>query len=313
MSIHGLWSRVLYLGLGVLLIAAPLARAQVPPLPPETELTHLAVSPGGRVVAFYPEGWALTLNEAGFSLVAPDLGPSGVVQLDFRIQPGTFDPALPWPDWLMTLADVPAGSVFTPVNYGNAEGWIAQGAGWQSPQTFEGLALLPLNPAEWVTIHIAFPETDLPRVAPVITAVLENLVLLPGVVEDGRGLRVNLPLDWRIAPGESLLLAAASEDDLARRLAGQFSNLSVSFRQTERKTLREPGLQEEVLAFQINENPAFALLSIDPLRGTGLLEVEQQIGPGQVAVMQALAANPETLQENLPLLLSLAASMRTVT
>lgn len=301
---NGRWNKALLLLVG-LLVALPAGAAQ-----PESDLpalNNVSADATGMVAFFYPAGWLVEPGDEQLQIQADSDSP---LTITVEVVPTSGQTVDDLPDWMIAEADVPDTAFFSPVTYSGFDGWIAQGEGLFEPEIFTAVAVVQVTPQQSVLIRTDFPAEDMVANAPLITAMLEKMVILPGEVTTATQ-TVHLPLNWQYTETESGLFAGIREADLIERVNGGLNTPSITLNLSR---VGEDGFeipqrnQRETMDFLVNEQPAQVILQRDAT--TSELFITSLSDDPAPFILHASAIDPRLLVDNLSLFQAIFSTIR---
>lgn len=288
----GRWNKVFLLLLIFSVWAWP-ADAQTP-LP---ALNAVAVDNSGSVVLFYPEDWRYTPQANGFSVASSAI----TILVETAVtSPLTFDEI---PQWMQKNLGIPDASRFQRKTYGEVTGWLAQGV--FSGDVYTAVVVLPMSDRQQIVLRSDSRADSLSQDAPLITAILDKMILLPTGFES-----LNLPVNWVLAEREDGVLLAPNADNLQQSMRGETPLLLAATLSTINQTLDELLSTEapaEQRRFIVNGRPAMLQLRLNMATQTPELFIAQDMG-SSVLVLTASAENGDNLVRFLPHLQAIFAS-----
>lgn len=295
------WIKVVMLA--ALLALVGRSAAQVDELPP---LASTASDPSGIITLFYPEGWSRTLDENALILQEADSDQAPIIVSAEVVTdgPSIFEAI---PEWFNTQEDLPASSLFTPEEYGGFSAWLVQGESLYQRGDYSAVALIAIEPEKLAIVRSSFPAERLGESAALVTAILQEMIILPVSVELQNGeLRVNLPFGWFQAEGLTEFYTAPNENDL-RAITRQETPTGLGL--TLRLITDGPTTLDEFLGqatavivdrinFSANENTVTLLLRRDNVKGGVELVWAWSRGNGVFLELRAVSASIDRLLES---------------
>ncbi len=282
----GRWNRLFFLLLLVVGVGSIHAQRPLP------ALSQLAVE--GQVVLFYPEGWNYTERDNGFSITGSTITITVEIVTDI---PSDFDLL---PDWMLENLELPANTQFQRKTYGGITGWLAQGT--LPDNRYVAKAVLPEHQ---VVIQSDSSANTLRQDAPLITAIFDNVMILPATADSLR-----LPINWVFIQNPQGLFIAPDTISLEQQKRGEIPPLLgavLSFENKSLDTLLSADPESEIRNFTVNGRPAVLQLRLNPTTQTPELLLMQEDETG-LLVMTASTLNGNNLVRFLPHLQAIFAS-----
>lgn len=208
--------------LGGLAFATP-TTAQGPVTIPH--LTEIASDTSGVISIAYPSKWQqdfLTLEDWVLSPNGIEAG-DGATQLVLSVRLNNtavadFDQM---PQWMIDNGWVLDSASFSVESYAGYRGWLAQGRDPVNPAIFLAVLSLEIQQGLVAIVETRFPAAQLSQHAPLVTVLLDNLIILPErILANDERLRVNVPGGWQASQGLDTFVAAPTLDSLQQTLVG---------------------------------------------------------------------------------------------
>ncbi len=292
------------------------AYAQAP-----ADLPHVGTDESGLLSLFYPAGWHLRAPDARVLIVSEDAQATGGgpdEQIFVRAQ--VIDPAPATVEdlraWLLNRLGLPPGTLAEPQIYAGYAGWLAQGADLRAEGVYSAAVALLIEPGQVALVRADFPSDRLFDVAPELTAMFENLVVLPQVVlAREETLQAHLPLAWPSSDGLNALYTAPTDAALravARDETPQPYGVAIRYVAADRDEYLA-GLQSvlvEESTFQANGQSVTLHLRQDDIAQQAELRLFRPIGLDRVLELRVSAATPEPLLADMALFKAMFTNLR---
>lgn len=280
---NGRWNKFIVTSLIVLWGMLPVATAQQQNLPPLVNIAYI-----DSVAIFYPEAWIYEPAD-GFRIAQPD-------GIEVVAQAITTDVAFDTiPDWMISEELALEADFFTLESYGGVDSWLAQGI---RAGQFSGTLAIPLDEASVLVVQTTFPEEQLAEDAPLITAIFENLIVLPQAAS-AQNLDFQLPATWVSQPTDVGAFIMLSDDD----------DISATLETADAEALDEllfDAAEQEQQTFWVNDVPTTAQLAL--VDDEPVLRITQPRGD-RVIVLTVSAEEADDLVEKLAYWQAIVASV----
>jgi len=296
----------------LLIFALPLGGlvAQVSDLPP---LRHTVSDETGIITLFYPETWTVEEEQNEGLRLSRRLDDGTLVHFSAVLLPTPSLSLDELADWLIEEGLVSERAAFSLQSYAGLDGWLAQGDGLGERGVFSAVAALQIQENQIVFIQSAFSSAHLRDVAPIITAMLEKMVILPAAARsESSQIQVNIPFDWVHATTPEALLVAVEEADMQALAQGQTpKGMGVMIRLV-------PGTLETFAAntntvrdsLEFEANGARAMMQLRQVPGGYEIIIVRQRGADALLELRAVAALSAPLLAQVPLFQAMFTSLK---